>query len=59
MSASEARGIIEKGMGQSIDEVFSEFDDEPLGSASIGQCHAAVLRSHPHVIRSPGLEIPN
>jgi len=31
--------------GKPAEEIFSEFDDVPLGSASIGQVHRAVLRS--------------
>lgn len=29
--------VIEKELGQSIDEVFERFDADPLGSASIAQ----------------------
>ena len=28
-----------------VDEVFSTFEDEPLGTASLAQVHKAVLRS--------------
>ena len=38
-----ARAIIEQETGKKIDEIYSEFDDKPIGSASIGQVHKAVL----------------
>ncbi|RYU77177.1 ABC1 kinase family protein [Hymenobacter persicinus] len=38
-----ARQIIERELGRPITEVFSEFEEKPLGSASIGQVHKARL----------------
>ena len=38
------RATIEAELGQSVAEIFGEFDDVPIGSASIGQCHRAKLR---------------
>ena len=35
---------IEAELGAPISEIFSDFCDEPLGAASIGQAHAATLR---------------
>jgi ubiquinone biosynthesis protein len=40
-----ARRIAEAELGRPLDEVFSEFEPEPLGAASIGQVHRAVLHS--------------
>ena len=40
--ADVARAIIEEETGKKIDEIFSEFRDEPLGAASMGQIHYAV-----------------
>ena len=37
------RSIIESEFGRPIDTVFSDFDEVPLASASIGQVHAATL----------------
>ncbi|CAD2076259.1 ABC1 kinase family protein [Phocicoccus pinnipedialis] len=38
-----AKSLIEESLDIKIDEVFSIFEDEPIGSASIGQVHRAVL----------------
>jgi predicted unusual protein kinase regulating ubiquinone biosynthesis (AarF/ABC1/UbiB family) len=39
------RGLIEAELGQPIEEVFSEFSDAPLSSGTVGQTHAAKLKS--------------
>ena len=44
MPAGVAQGIIERELGAPVDELFAAFDPVPLGSASIGQVHKAVLR---------------
>lgn len=41
-----AKERIEKSLQQPIEEIFSEFDIEPLASASIAQVHCAKLRSN-------------
>lgn len=46
----EAKQIIEEAYGESVDEVFLEFDDEPLASASIAQVHAARLKDGRDVV---------
>ena len=38
-----ARAVIEQETGKKIEEIYKEFRDKPLGSASIGQAHYAVL----------------
>ena len=45
-----ARAVIEQETGRKIDEIFSEFRDEPLGSASIGQAHYGVLKDGTRVV---------
>lgn len=45
-----AKSIIEREMGQPLEEVFAEFDDVPLGSASIGQVHRARLLTGEEVV---------
>ena len=44
MPAGAAQAIVERELGAPVEEVFTRFDPEPLGSASIGQVHRAVLR---------------
>lgn len=44
MPAGVAQTIIEREFGATVEEVFDRFDPVPLGSASIGQVHRAVLR---------------
>ncbi len=42
----EIREVIETELGQPLDEVYSEFEEEPLGSASIGQVYKAILKEN-------------
>lgn len=57
--AEVARSTIEESLGASIDEIFMIFDDEPVGSASIGQVHRAMLQSGEDVavkVQRPNIE---
>lgn len=40
----EVKAIVEKALGRPMGEVFQSFEEESLGSASIGQTHAARLK---------------
>ncbi|HSL00291.1 MAG TPA: AarF/ABC1/UbiB kinase family protein [Rubrobacteraceae bacterium] len=44
MPTGTAQAIIEREFGAPVEKVFDHFDPVPLGSASIGQVHRAVLR---------------
>jgi len=49
-ATAEARQIVEAELGRPLEELFSEFDDVPLGSASIGQVHRARLPTGEEVV---------
>jgi ubiquinone biosynthesis protein len=44
--ARYSRSIIEEELGTPIDTIFSEFEDQPLAAASVGQAHRARLRDN-------------
>ena len=48
--ASQAIKIIEEQLGADIQQLFSEFDEKPMGAASLGQVHAAKLRDGKPVV---------
>ena len=50
MDAQTVRSIIEQETGKPLSETFSDFSDEPLGSASIGQAHYGVLKNGTRVV---------
>lgn len=53
------KSTIETELSNSIEDLFSEFEEEALGSASIGQVHKAVLKNGDKVaikIQKPGVE---
>jgi len=56
---SEIRTVIEKALGQSIENVFSAFDNEAIAAASISQVHHAVLKKDGATVavkvRRPGI----
>jgi predicted unusual protein kinase regulating ubiquinone biosynthesis (AarF/ABC1/UbiB family) len=44
-SFERARAVIEKELGQPLEAVYADFDPVPVAAASLGQVHAARLRS--------------
>jgi ubiquinone biosynthesis protein len=55
----QARKMIEKAFSKNIDEIFLEFDETPLASASIAQVHSATLMDGRQMIVKvvrPGIE---
>ncbi len=58
MDVETVHAQIEKHLGRPASDIFSSFDDEPLGAASIGQVHKAVLEDGTVVavkVRRPGV----
>ena len=50
LEAETVREIIEEETGRKIEEIYAEFNDEPLGSASIAQAHYGVLKDGTRVV---------
>ncbi|WP_150304493.1 ubiquinone biosynthesis regulatory protein kinase UbiB [Pseudomonas saliphila] len=48
--SDQARQRIEEQLGQTIDEVFASFTDQPLASASVAQVHSARLHDGTEVV---------
>ena len=44
------RALVERELGQPLEDVFLDFDEEPIASASIGQVHRARLLSGQEVV---------
>jgi ubiquinone biosynthesis protein len=52
-----ARREIERGLGRPIDAIFTDFEDEPVASASIAQVHFAVMKDGPHVGKAVAVKV--
>jgi ubiquinone biosynthesis protein len=58
-SNAQAKALIEDALGDKVENLFTEFDEQPLASASIAQVHAAQLPDGKQVIVKvvrPGIE---
>jgi ubiquinone biosynthesis protein len=54
----QIREVVESELGARLSNVFEEFDEEPLASASLGQVHHAVMRDGREVavkVQRPGI----
>lgn len=57
--SQQAIACIEQGLGKPLEQAFSEFELQPLASASIAQVHSAILLSGEEVVVKvvrPGIE---
>lgn len=57
-SFSEVRTLLKEELGADLEELFQQFDPEPLAAASIGQVHRAQLKTGQQVavkIQRPGI----
>ena len=50
MPFAQVRRLVESELGRPLEEIFSSFSPEALGSASIAQVHRAVLKSGEPVV---------
>ena len=50
MPFDEVRRVVEGSLGKPIEEVYSDFNEEPIGAASIAQAHEARLKDGTHVV---------
>ncbi len=48
---------IERGLGRPLADVFTDFEREPVASASIAQVHFAVLRDGPHAGKEVAVKV--
>ncbi len=49
-SGATAKRIIEEALGDKVENIFAEFDEQPLASASIAQVHAARTQAGEDVV---------
>jgi ubiquinone biosynthesis protein len=57
--SEQSVAIIENALGKPVNQLFAEFDSEPMASASVAQVHAATLHSGEQVVVKvirPGIE---
>lgn len=48
-SSGDAKLILEKELGNSVEELFNHFEEKPLAAASIGQVHRGILKTGENV----------
>lgn len=47
---AQAKQIIEQGFGSTVEELFADFEEQPLASASVAQVHGATLKNGKAVV---------
>ena len=54
----QARNVIEKSFNKKIQDIFTDFSDEPFASASVAQVHCAKLNNKKVIVKvlRPGIE---
>lgn len=60
MQSEDAKALVERSLNVKVNELFSEWEDDPIGAASIGQVHRARIRETGQEvavkIQYPGIE---
>lgn len=61
LPSNEIRAIVENSLGESVDKLFAEWDEQPVGAASVGQVHRAILNNDKRTevavkVQYPGIE---
>lgn len=60
ITLAEVEQVIESGLGQPLEELFVDFEEEPLATASIGQIHRAKTKDGREVVvkvQRPGIGV--
>ncbi|MCQ8894892.1 ubiquinone biosynthesis regulatory protein kinase UbiB [Limnobacter humi] len=53
----QSRQLIEQSLGRRIEDMFVEFQDQPIASASIAQVHFAVIKSGPRAGQAVAVKV--